>query len=60
MNKKLLDDLEIDWKTSYEYEEILHNRTKRNNCLWEILNIFIAIGLIVVILSPYIIDYFTK
>jgi len=27
---------------------------------WKVLTVFILIGLIVVIFSPYIIDYFTK
>jgi len=58
---KLIDDLEID---SYSDIDELLKLKKIKNKFKKYANIalytFIAIGLIVVILSPYIIDYFTK
>ena len=54
-----IDQIEIDWKESYKYEELLHNRTKKKY-FYCVMNTIIALGFIVIVLSPFIIDYFTK
>lgn len=45
--KQKIDPIEIE-----TYEEF--------TLFWKVLTVFILIGLIVVIFSPYIIDYFTQ